>query len=223
MKYRVVGWTWADDSSTPDAEITFAKKYAVIDEVKKKGYLFSGEDHQDRLGCAPILNDGTKLCLSRRGWGGVMAEAHDCFGIYDYARFTDRMPGSKDNKYPIRSYYTGIDKKLEMRETFDLEATDDAQYDAFLKGEPISFTDKDSPEIYGSLRYLDKYDGVRLHRGKRSFKRTVANVEYRKLYTEAQYQACLNYQASPEEAKKAYEEWLAIPTRITIEFRRKGK
>ncbi len=90
MKYRVVGWTSYDGCEVSDKQgaIGFAERHAIIDDIQKNGYLFTGWDHQEMLDCAPVLNDGKRRCFSQRGFGGLMAEAHAAFGEYDYAGFT---------------------------------------------------------------------------------------------------------------------------------------
>lgn len=91
MKYKVIGWTWYEDYSIPfsDKRIGFAERNAIIDEIKKHKYLFTGWDHQESWdNCVPVLNDGKKRGFSQRGWGGVMAEAYERMGDYDYANFT---------------------------------------------------------------------------------------------------------------------------------------
>ena len=91
MKYRVVGWTYYDNSEIFNSgnTIGFAERNAIIDEIRKHKYLFTGWHHQESCeGVVPILNDGKKRCFSQRGWGGVMAEAYECMGNYDYASFS---------------------------------------------------------------------------------------------------------------------------------------
>ena len=90
MKYRVVGWTDYDGDDAPDSgsPIGFAERHAIVDDIKKNGYLFTGWDHEERWGCTPVLNDGKKRCFSQRGFGGVMAEAHGETEPYAYARYT---------------------------------------------------------------------------------------------------------------------------------------
>ena len=100
MKYRVVGWTYYEDTEILDSgnTIGFAERNAIIDEIRKRKYLFSGWHHQESWdGVVPILNDGRKRCYSQRGWGGVMAEAYNHMKDYDYASFTfyQSIPGDK--------------------------------------------------------------------------------------------------------------------------------
>ena len=100
MKYKVIGWTYGDDYEFPTSQeqIGFAERNAIIDEIKKHKYLFSGWHHQESWeNCVPILNDGKKREFSQRGWGGVMAEAYDNFDDYGYSIYTFYQ--SIDEKY----------------------------------------------------------------------------------------------------------------------------
>ena len=100
MKYRVIGWTYYEDSEILDSgnTIGFAERNAIIDEIRKHQYFFSGWHHLESWdGVVPVLNDGRKRCFSQRGWGGVMAEAYGYMGDYDYASFAfhQSVPGNK--------------------------------------------------------------------------------------------------------------------------------
>ncbi len=91
MKHKVVGWTFYDNTeiiSKNDA-VTYAERNAIIDDIRKHQYLFSGWHHQESLnGVVPILNDGKKRCFSQRTWGGIMAEAYGYNDDYAYASFS---------------------------------------------------------------------------------------------------------------------------------------
>ena len=86
MKLRVVGWvSYYDDY--PEKKAGWAARNAIIDDIKKNGYLFSGKSHQEDDNCIPVLNDGYAYSFSQRGWGGIMAEAHGHFEQKAYARY----------------------------------------------------------------------------------------------------------------------------------------
>ena len=94
MKYKVIGWTYYEDDTvlSYDGDDSFAQRNAIIDEIRKHKYRFSGWHHQESWeNCVPILNDGRKRLFSQRGWGGIMAEAYGQLGDYDYATFTFRQ------------------------------------------------------------------------------------------------------------------------------------
>jgi len=83
MKYKVIGWTDYDDAGLPDGDATFGAQNAIIDEIVKKGFEFTGWEHQNDLYCVPVLNNGYKYLYSSRGWGGLMAEAYGYKGYFD--------------------------------------------------------------------------------------------------------------------------------------------
>ena len=96
MKLRVVGWV-APYATTEEGTVSWAARNAIIDELRKHGYIFSGPSHNDESGCTPVLNNGKKYLFSTRGWGDVMAEAQGYTGSMDYMRFY--MP-LDDEVYP---------------------------------------------------------------------------------------------------------------------------
>ena len=101
MKYRVIGWTYYEDNDVLEKKgtIGFAERNAIIDEIRKHKYLFSGWHHQESWnGVVPILNDGKKRCYSQRGWGGVMAEAYGYMEDYDYSLFSFHQSIKNDIK-----------------------------------------------------------------------------------------------------------------------------
>ena len=100
MKYKVIGWTNYENYDILDSKNTigFAESNAIIAEIRKHKYLFSGWHHQEWYDCCvPVLNDGKKRCFSQRGWGHIMASSYGYDGDYDYARFT--FAESIDDEY----------------------------------------------------------------------------------------------------------------------------
>ena len=79
MKYKVIGWTYYDNEEilSQRGTIGFAERNAIIDEIRKHKYLFTGYDHQEGYNTVPILNDGRARLFSQRGFGGLMAEAYN--------------------------------------------------------------------------------------------------------------------------------------------------
>lgn len=76
-KLTVVGWVDYDDEYFPEAPTHTQEMFdAVVEEVKKHGYLFGGDSHQDRSNCCPVLSNGYKMCCSWRGWGAVIGAAY---------------------------------------------------------------------------------------------------------------------------------------------------
>ncbi len=75
MKYEVIGWTECTTQKYPEHEtITASVDAAIIKELKDHGYMFGGDMHEYYC---PILNDGTFVSYSWRGWGRIIALAND--------------------------------------------------------------------------------------------------------------------------------------------------
>ena len=86
---KVTGWTdWENDkyetmpSFYIEGKNITAEQFeeawnAVVEEIKNKGYKFSGTYHQNGdFGC-PVIDDEYVFCVSMRNWGQVMVEAHN--------------------------------------------------------------------------------------------------------------------------------------------------
>ena len=73
--YKVIGWKDWGGNDYPVNKGSVAADLAVIDCIRKNGYAFGGDSHQNMKGCCPVLNDGTKVRYSMRGWGSIMASA----------------------------------------------------------------------------------------------------------------------------------------------------
>ena len=102
MKYKGIGYTDYDLSDFKNGENTDAAIEAIIEDIKKYGYCFSGYAHQEYSNGVPVLNDGLARRFSQRGWGGVMAKAHGFTGYMDYSSFAfsfgydeEKMPSLK--------------------------------------------------------------------------------------------------------------------------------
>lgn len=82
MKYEIIGWTFCGTQSYPVHKYaTACVTEAIIKEIRRYGYLFGGDTHEDYC---PVLNDGTYVSFSWRGWGGIMARAYGIEGDYSY-------------------------------------------------------------------------------------------------------------------------------------------
>ena len=79
-EFKIVGFT-SYDSAYLTAQILeeeFPHVFdLVVEEIKKNGYCFSGEDHQNHERTVPIFANGTVLRCSMRLWAQMMAEAHN--------------------------------------------------------------------------------------------------------------------------------------------------
>ena len=156
MKYKVIGWTYYEDSEVLDSgnTIGFAERNAIIDEIRKHKYLFTGWHHQESWdGVVPILNDGRKRCFSQRGWGGVMAEAYGEMGDFDYARyaFYDHANPS-DLKFAPEEYDESLVEAVE-NEHFEVEVSDKL-FEIAKNSNPFYLEDIDE------LRYIDANDMI---------------------------------------------------------------
>ncbi|MBR2989277.1 MAG: hypothetical protein IKC64_06115 [Clostridia bacterium] len=157
MKYKVIGWTHYDDTSTKEKEVSWAAQYAIIDDIKAHGYLFTGFEHQECWGCCPVLNDGKKRTFSQRGWGEIMAEAKGDTSLYGYSSFMTNYYGSK---IKLKKPEDGIDesqivKVPDLNENFTLEVSDEQVKSAVENRELIV---DDLP----LLRYVDQGDTLTL-------------------------------------------------------------
>ncbi|MCH5161892.1 MAG: hypothetical protein J1G38_00185 [Clostridiales bacterium] len=154
MKLKVVGWT----SYSTDLECGvngWAARNAIIDEIKKKGYLFSGWVHQEGYCCAPVLNDGKVRCYSQRGWGGIMAEAHGKTGRMAYVSYSFISDAAKeirpDDSFDEDKYIPEPD----LSERFEVSVSRD-KLEASRNKRKIKLDDL--PE----LRYMDAGDTLAL-------------------------------------------------------------
>jgi len=126
MKYEVIGWTESGTSLYPRHQIiTAAVDAAVIKEIVKNGYLFGGDAHEYYC---PVLNDGTYVSYSWRGWGRIMALAHGVTGEYSYMfGYMDMCIKPKAIKKPRCDAINDklIVPKETLVETFDMRLADD--------------------------------------------------------------------------------------------------
>lgn len=77
---KVTGWTNWDDQNYDEFYGTVAAEnevmQAVVDEIRKHGYKFTGEYHQYGDYGAPIIDGKWKYTLGQRRWGHVMVRAY---------------------------------------------------------------------------------------------------------------------------------------------------
>lgn len=53
--YKVIVWTDWDGNDYPVNKGSVAADLAVIECVRKNGYAFGGDSHQNEKGCCPVL------------------------------------------------------------------------------------------------------------------------------------------------------------------------
>lgn len=158
MKLRVVGWTdYSNTRDIPEGEKTWSARNAIIDDIKKNGYLFSGECHQEGSNCAPILNDGKLYRYSQRGWGDIMAEAHgDCESMsYSLYAFGYRIKREQEIRPTIGYNRWEFTPETDLNEKFTVSA-DKSVFDSAEKDGRIKLDD------LLELRYIDKGDTLKL-------------------------------------------------------------
>lgn len=100
---KVAKWVpW--QGGVPETETQEAED-AIIEDIKKNGYIFSGWDHQNAETGCPMFEDGTVRTYSLRGWGRVMATAwnlRDENGEPDYMKFYGSIPNGMTKKLPTK-------------------------------------------------------------------------------------------------------------------------
>lgn len=180
MKYEVIGWTYYEDYRFKDKPMTFASRHAIIDEIKEHGYRFSGYEHQESPYGCPVLNDGTRVLCSQRGFAGIMAEAYG-EGAGAYARYMMTM----DKSFIIKPEY-GVDKskivdKDMLIDEYYLDVSDDV-FQVVEKSGVLEIEDLDK------FRYIDKGDALVLNSGTKSQKFKVIDVDRKKALTQEQQQ-----------------------------------
>lgn len=170
MKYKVIAWTSYDDEDFPEGACSVAQFRAIIDEVKARGYDFSGYSHQELLDCAPVLNTGERMCFSSRAWGRIMAEAHGFFGVYDYSNY--RMHYDDEITPEWEPFDDSLVSPLEeLSETHRIEVTEEDLSDVLMDGE---LTVRETE----ALRYIDVGDTVILENNGKSTSFTVTGVSH---------------------------------------------
>lgn len=170
MKLRVVGWVYYDED-IPQGEKTWAARSAIVDDIKKNGYMFSGMAHQECLDCAPVLNDGKLYCYSQRGWGDIMAEAYDHTDYMSYALYAWDYRIKSEEIRPKGGFdYDGYIPESDLSERFELEAEKEF-FDTLARKRKIKLDDL--PE----LRYLAPGDTLAFTCGDSSIEFTVSDVD----------------------------------------------
>lgn len=125
MKYKIIDWVGGWDTFPPEGELTFAKRNYLVDEIRRNGYLFPGEAHQEEAFCVPVFNDGTRYETTRRGWGRIMADAYERYGLYDYSFYTEFFSVSRsDCIYPDPQEITATDEDWATFEANNYEDPD---------------------------------------------------------------------------------------------------
>ena len=216
MKYRVIGWTYYDDDSIKDKEVTYAAREAIKDEIKKCGYQITGWHHQEWSHCTPVLNDGKKRTFSQRGWGALMAEAFGDIGAYAYARYTFIGPVDPDEyKLPQYSEFKKVEKVPALYETFAFPVAE-GELEELKTQRYFSYIDSEE------YRYVDIGDSALFVCGDKSVYREIVGVEK---FTDVTKEERIKFESgegfsSRQEALNAYDERLKN-AKITVTLRLK--
>lgn len=150
MKYKVIGWTDYDNNLFSDGELSEAAVNAIVDDIRKNGYYFSGFDHQERLYGAPVLNDGKRRVFSQRGFGAVMAMAYDTEGEYAYSLYAFAVKPDRC-VMPTIEAKVGYKPEEDLAEEFELCLSEEDYTAALADG---AIKTEDTPP----LRMIDKGD-----------------------------------------------------------------
>ncbi len=231
MKLKVVGWTHYDFYDFKSGDSSWAVRMAVVDEIKKNDYLFSGWDHQESCYCAPVFNDGKMRRFSQRGFADMMAEAHGDTGYMDYSlyMFGIKPEACRMPKQNVRPRDIVVEKNL--AETFTLEVDEQ-----FFNSVPTSET----LDIFGhmvkkrgiklpdlpELRYIDKGDTLVLTCQDKKATFLILSVDRGRNLTfdeRVDLMSRMSYSQDKDVRAKAQQEFEAVPIVITLTVRKRRK
>lgn len=218
MKLRVVGWTYYDDY-LEEGSNGWAARSAIIDDIKKHGYIFSGWAHQEADCCAPVLNDGKMYCYSQRGWGDLMAEAHGYTGRMDYARFAFAI--DDDSEIRPTEYFDeeNFTPEYDLNESFEINVSKDI-FDLAETSLEIKLDD------LAELRYLDFKDTLVLSCDGKKAEYLVWDVDRKRDLTEEkrfELEVAFYDLGNEEKMKKAEEEFNNTKIVMIIKLKKETK
>ena len=212
MKIRVIGWTYYSDSDYPDMEITNGKHHAVIDEIRKHQYLFSGFSHEERFGCTPVFNDGSKGSWSQRGWGSLMAEAYEEEGMYAYSAYTYEL---NNEVYP-KDYVDNslIEDPNSLYEEYEIIIDNEED---FLNLSHISSYKLVKEKVNDKYRYMSIGDTIVFVYNDNKIKKVIADMETDYDFVSEEQRLELMY-AHGDDIKKAEEILKTLPIIYKVMF-----
>ncbi len=211
MKYRVIGWTYYEDDHIETAGASDAAVRAIIEEIRARGYLFTGWHHQEGSHTVPVLNDGKKRLFSTRTLGAIMAEAHGYHGMMDYALFADYY-GQGEWVEPRESYSLRDVEPIErLRERFTVDTTAEVLAAARETGS-VRLPDSEA------LAYLDVGDLLVLKEGEEEHAFLVKDVERKRDLTpeEARLLSYIGLPLSAEERAERDRVWREAKTLLCL-------
>ncbi|MDE6240827.1 MAG: hypothetical protein K2M08_00210 [Anaeroplasmataceae bacterium] len=128
MRYEIIGWVDSEECDYPKhKDITAPVDAVIIKEIRNHGYFFGGDAHER---FCPLLNDGTYVRYSWRGWGRVMALAHEGKEMDYMMAYMDDMIDPSDRKYPEPKDIddSRIAPKESLAEIFGMHLNEDMFY-----------------------------------------------------------------------------------------------
>jgi len=104
---KIVDWVnWHADYPEVDDCSDECVEYeaTLVEYIKEHKICITGNDHQYGKRCTPLFDDGKKLTVSMRHWGGMMYEAwkdrfDDVKDDMGYARFAWWIPEEMQRKF----------------------------------------------------------------------------------------------------------------------------
>ena len=216
MKYRVVGWTYYDDLLVESKYCSESALQAIIEEIKQKGYEFTGYDHQNTDACVPVLNDGKKRLFSQREFGGIMAKAHGDYSRMGYSYYAFNWHDPKALKLPEFEDEFDADKfvpETDLNEEIILEVSSEIFKQAKSKKHIVV----DDHEI---LKFVDVGDTLTLVCGEEKQSFLIEDLERRKDLTKKQMNDIMGASYASEKIKKHLDK-LYLDAKWVVEFKLK--
>ena len=203
MKYRIVGWTYYENFEVEAEDASYAATNVVMDEIKKKGYCFSGWAHQEMMRGVPVFNDGKKRLFSARTFGGVMANAHGYDGPMDYSLFAfqlkkESMPPSAEEFFEYK-----FTPETDLNEEFVIEVSEEVLQKVMETGAYVC-------EECEQLKYVDAGDTLTLKCGEKTHSKKVIDAWAEKDLTEDDRIALYMHEEGAEE------KWRNAKKRLTV-------
>ena len=109
---KITGWTnWNDPNCRRLYPIPPGAVELVVSELRKNGYKFSGEYHQNGEFGVPVFDGHAMFQCSMRMWGNLMAHAYPDGGVdsMSYCRWAWDAP--EDEVYPNNKHYSHLKEK----------------------------------------------------------------------------------------------------------------
>ncbi len=124
---KLIGWTDFDSDcqgiEINDRESMIGALNELVNVIREKEYVFSGEAHQAKNCCVPVFDNGKCLRCSMRRWAMIMAFAYT------------------ESEESYMDYY--MDFSIPNEKTPEDEAPEDAFVKDELKGLPFYYANQD--------------------------------------------------------------------------------